>query len=59
MRKKSEFELLLDKYIEKFGQGIPLFLMMGTSEDELMDMMEQAIEKNEKIEADFDESNDY
>ena len=39
----------IDKYVDKFG-GWPFFLMMGTSDEYVVQQVEKALETGEEIE---------
>lgn len=54
------FEETLEKYCEHFDVGgIPTHLLLGVTDEELIKMMNTAIEKNEPIKVEYDPECDY
>jgi hypothetical protein len=54
------FEKILEQYCNHFNVGgIPTHLLLGVTDEELIEMMKKAIEKNEPIKVEYDPNCDY
>lgn len=50
---------LLDQYREKFGEQFPLMLVMGMSEDDIIKIIEECLEKGVPYDPELEEGADY
>ena len=44
----SKFKKLLLKYSEKFNEGFPIFMVMGMSDDDIIEILEDSIANDRK-----------
>jgi len=50
---------LLTKYVEKFGENFPMFLVMGMSAEEIDAQIEKSIKENKPFVPETNEDYDY
>ena len=54
-----EMHKLVEQYVEKFNENFPIGYIRYLSEEELIEMIKNAIENNEKIIIAYDDEADY
>jgi predicted CopG family antitoxin len=57
--KKREFFDVLQEYVDKFDENLPVYMMTGYSDEQLADMMEKAIKTGKKIKIEYQKGNIY
>ena len=55
----DEFEDLLNKYVERFNENFPIFLVMGMGEEEVKIQIEESLETGKPFNPDMDQDKDY
>ena len=50
---------LLIEYADKFGENFPLFIVRNLNDEEIINLIKTAIEKNEPYKVETDEDVDY
>lgn len=55
----DEFEDLLNKYVERFKENFPIFLVMGMGDEEIKKQIEESLETGRPFNPDVDPDKIY
>lgn len=52
----SKLDDKLDEYVKKFNDSFPIMMMLGASDDKIIDLIDKAIKENKPYEITDDDS---